>query len=262
MGTESPPRFPEGCRAIGCETISVDGSYVIILGLANGIHDPAACLIVDGQVVAAVEEERLTRRKHGMGQHPTLAARYCLTRAGVELTDVDYVVWSWSPTPEEPVAVYNRPPVELADLYEATFDRGLFPTPPHRPTFAAVNHHLAHAASAYRCSGFGKAAIITLDGRGEAEAGSVSLADEGEIKRLHSITIPSSVGALYSAATNFLGLSYGSEGTLMALAAMGQPRYSFDRIKFDDDGYHVEWPAATPRTDDVSRHGNTFWDAF
>jgi carbamoyltransferase len=208
-----------------------------VLGINGVFHDPAAALVVDGEIVAAAEEERFTRRKHGKApvpfstwELPEQAARWCLAHAGLEPEDVDAVAYSYEPR----LAAAAGP--ELTDgaweglrtLYAQRAPRFLAATlpglDPERVRF--VPHHVAHAASAYLAAPAETSSVLVLDGRGERASHLAGRALDGELKILAIQYLPHSLGLLYEEATEHLGFKRSSdEYKVMALAAYGQPRF-------------------------------------
>jgi len=212
-----------------------------ILGISCFYHDSAACLLEDGKVVGAAQEERFTRKKHDP-RFPKNAIEYCLKEAGVQVTDLDYVVYY-----DKPFLTFER----LLLTYLTVAPRGLrswleamplwlgqklhFPKVMQRETgyegpVLFTEHHEAHAASAFYPSPFQRAAILTLDGVGEWATASYGSGSGNEIKLLKELHFPDSLGLLYSAFTYFTGFKVNSgEYKLMGLAPYGVPRFK-DRI--------------------------------
>ncbi len=257
------------------------------LGINAAFHDPAACIVRDGIVLAAAEEERFTRIKHGKRpipfsayELPFHAINYCLETAGILLREVDHVAYSFDPfirlgsrrdaamtLPLEPSAqpasgewetvwdplflsyIVNAPR-HLADgvphHLQARF-RGARPDGPYRWHF--VPHHLAHAASAFHLSPFARAAVMTLDGRGEKATTSYWLGNGHRLTPLGSVEIPHSLGLLYEDLTRHLGFLHSSdEYKVMALASYGKPAYVADFrdiVRYAGDGRYriasVRW---------------------
>lgn len=228
----------------------------MILGLSAGYHDAAAALLVDGHIVAAVEEERLTRVKHD-ASFPARAIDTCLAIAELAPADVDAVAFH-----EKPVSVFGRQlasrlragPTGLGEFISRTptiaskqlgtgrriqrwfSDRDAAPPP---ITFA--EHHISHAAAAFYPSPFESAAIITIDGVGEWATSSLG---HGQGHRIHldrELRYPNSIGLLYAAFTTYCGFrANGGEGELMGLAPFGEPRFADDirehLVHLADDG--------------------------
>jgi carbamoyltransferase len=174
--------------------------------------------------VAAVEEERFLRIKHAFRFLPTRAARYCLDVAGIELDEVNYVVRPWANDPTCMVEIFEpeHVPTDLKTFLVRALPDHLFPRN-RLPKIACVNHHLAHAASAYRCSGFGDAAIITMDGRGEWAATTLASGKGNHIEILRQFDVSQSLGFFYNAVTQFVGRVNGEKAKRWRLLLMEQP---------------------------------------
>jgi carbamoyltransferase len=215
-----------------------------VLGLSAYYHDSAAALVVDGQIVAAAQEERFTRKKHD-ADFPAGAVTYCLEEAGVQLDDVDYVVFYDKPlikferlletylayAPKGFRSFLASMPVWLKDkLYlKATLKRELGKLASSEKTVPRLlfnAHHHSHAASAFYPSPFDKAAVLCLDGVGEWATSSVWLGEGHNLAPQWEINFPHSLGLLYSAFTYFTGFKVNSgEYKLMGLAPYGEPVY-------------------------------------
>jgi carbamoyltransferase len=212
---------------------------VSILGISAFYHDSAACLVVDGDIVAAAQEERFTRRKHDPGL-PEHAIRFCLQHAGKTAADLDYVVFY-----EKPIRKFERlletylafapagfrsfkmaMPVWLKEKTRlpALIREGLGPG--LRAPLVFTDHHESHAASAFFPSPFDEAAILTLDGVGEWSTTTVGTGRGNRIQLSRHIQFPHSLGLLYSAFTYYCGFKVNSgEYKLMGLAPYGRPLY-------------------------------------
>lgn len=213
-----------------------------ILGISAFYHDSAAALLVDGQIVAAVQEERFTRQKH-TPDFPVQAIRYCLDEAGLDIAELDAVVFY-----DKPLLKFER----LLETYYAFAPKGLrsflkaIPVWLNEKLFLkkqiydglkAVGeydkkqlqllfpeHHLSHAASAFFPSGHQEAAILTIDGVGEWCTASIGVGRGNNLELLKEMHFPHSVGLLYSAFTYYLGFRVNSgEYKLMGLAPYGDP---------------------------------------
>jgi len=208
-----------------------------MLGLNAVFHDPAAALVIDGVTVAAAEEERFTRRKHGKEpvafstwELPERSARWCLEHAGLEPSNLDLVAYSYDPalatTPSDDVLSGTWEGLrtlfaERAPLFLASALPGL---DPERVRF--VPHHVAHAASAYLAAGFESCAVLTVDGRGEATSALAGHARQGALEVLAEQPLPHSLGLVYESLTAHLGFRRASdEYKVMALASYGEPRW-------------------------------------
>jgi carbamoyltransferase len=199
-----------------------DGEYRISQG-----HDSAAVLVVDGEVVAAAAEERFSRKKH-TGDFPTGAIEYCLAEAGVQLGEVDEIAHGFDYGPYR--AAFLLDPT-TAEQYNQVFSRErlLAQVNRHLPGFSAdrvhqVNHHLAHAASAYYTSGWDECLVVVIDGMGEAHSATVYHAHHNKLDKLQEISAKDSIGILYSVLTLHLGFDFNSdEYKIMGLAPYGDP---------------------------------------
>lgn len=210
-----------------------------ILGISCYYHDAAAVLLRDGQIVAAAEEERFSRIKHDYG-FPKLAIKYCLEQARIRGTDLDYIVFF-----EKPFRKLDRILMTTFQTYPkswkvfresmmtwtmdkmwvaSTLQSELGDVPKEKILFS--EHHLSHAASAFLCSPFEEAAILTVDGVGEWVTGTYGVGRGSDIKLLKQMEFPHSLGLLYSAFTAFLGFEVNEgEYKVMGMAPYGQPRY-------------------------------------
>ena len=236
-----------------------------ILGISAYYHDSAACLVVDGDIIAAAQEERFSRKKHD-SEFPVQAINYCLTEAGIRVESLDYVVFY-----DKPFLKFER----LFETYLAFAPRGfksfstslpvwikdkLFQkktiTDALKINFGAhtdwearlrfSEHHLSHAASAFFPSPFKESAILTMDGVGEWATTSLAVGVENTITVHKEINFPHSIGLLYSAFTSFAGFKVNSgEYKLMGLAPYGEPKYvsliKDNLIDIKDDGsFHLD----------------------
>ena len=217
---------------------------MIILGV-NNMHDASAALLIDGKLIAAAEEERFVRIKHRKG-FPVQAMRYCLEAGGITINDVDVICTSWKPWVLWTRATQAVKSVLVApELFRAKASRGMgqmrnewaelfqfkhlirehFGSGNHRIEF--VDHHLAHAASTFYCSPFDQAAILTIDGAGEADTTVLWVGQGRQIRKVKAIRLPHSLGQFYSAITAFLGFKIQfDEYKVMGLAALGEPVYA------------------------------------
>lgn len=191
-------------------------------------HDSAAALVVDGEVVAAVAEERINRRKH-TGEFPKGAIRACLDQAAIQVGDLDEVVHGFDYEPYQPY--YSVDPIST-ELYREVLGRDAFgarvrkalPEVPHERV-KHVDHHLAHAASAYFTSGWDQCLVIVMDGMGEVHGATVYLGADGVLRPVHRLSARNSIGILYSIVTLHLGFEFNSdEYKVMGLAPYGDAR--------------------------------------
>ncbi len=233
------------------------------LGINAAFHDCSACLVADGVVIAAAEEERFTRVKHGkrpvpftVWQLPFHAINYCLQEAGIDLREVAHVAYSYDPfiqlgeqgrraaisLPLEPSAQASEwlsPWDPLALSYIVNAPRQLASAAPHhlKQRFRGIGHdgpyrwhfiehHLAHEASAFLAAPFEECAVLAMDGRGERATTGYGVYREGAYRRLKQVNYPHSLGLLYEEITEHLGfLRSSDEYKVMALASFGKPAF-------------------------------------
>jgi len=230
---------------------------VLILGL-NAYHaDSAACLLRDGAIVAAAEEERFRRIKHWAG-FPAEAVRYCLDEAGIAATDLDHVAINRDPRANllkkalfglssrptfELIRARLRNAAEVASPADALARATGTPRRALRARFHAVEHHHAHLASAFYVSPFERAAVASIDGFGDF-ASAMWGTGEGHRIRIHDrVFFPHSLGLFYQAITQHLGFwRYGDEYKVMGLAPYGRPTYlgaMREIVRLHDDGTYA-----------------------
>ena len=235
-----------------------------ILGISSFYHDSAACLIKDGEIIAAVQEERFTRIKHDPS-FPSNAIKFCLSQAKIDSSEISNIVFY-----EKPLIKFER----LLETYLAFAPKGFVSFCKAIPIWVKEKlfqkslikknlneilgneidwskkllfseHHLSHASSAFYPSPFEKAAILTLDGVGEWTTTSIAYGERNKIKILKEIYFPHSLGLLYSAFTYYTGFKVNSgEYKLMGLAPYGRPIYTDkiknNLIKIENDGsFHL-----------------------
>jgi carbamoyltransferase len=216
---------------------------MIVLGLGGAVgHDPAAALVVDGHVVAAAEEERFLREKHAKGRQAEQAALYCLKQAKLKPDAVQVVAVPYAPiglsspgrwhyarrhlyAPDRAlVAIFNgnrRYHRNVRNVFEMLRRIGI---DPRKIQFVPVEHHLAHASSAYHLSGYPDAAIMSIDGVGEYCTTWFGYGEGGRIKPLKEFYAPDSLGGMYGAVTEFLGFEMlDGEFKVMGMAPYGDP---------------------------------------
>jgi carbamoyltransferase len=229
---------------------------LIILGLSGAVsHDPSAALYIDGKLVAAAEEERFVRDKHAKTRMPYEAAKFCLAQAGIKPVDVDVVA-----IPFAPVSLFGAARWHYARRYAYAPDRSLdailmgnrrfhrykkriewclvqLGFDLQKTKIQPVEHHLAHAASAYLCSGFTeKTAILGIDGKGEYATTFFGWGENGKIHKIKEFFDPDSLGGLYGAITEYLGFDMlDGEFKVMGMAPYGDAsKYDFSRLaKFE-----------------------------
>jgi carbamoyltransferase len=216
-----------------------------VVGISAFYHDSAAALVCDGEIVAAAQEERFSRKKHD-SRFPGHALDYCLSEAGIGLDQVDLVAFYDKPLLKferlletylafaprgfasfrMAIPIWLREKLFLKDLLQNQLEQ-------HRPDFdwderlVFSEHHLSHAASAYFPSPYTSAAVLTLDGVGEWATSSLALGRENRLEVIKEIHFPHSLGLLYSAFTYYTGFKVNSgEYKLMGLAPYGEPKYA------------------------------------
>jgi carbamoyltransferase len=210
---------------------------VIVLGINAVFHDPAAALVIDGETVAAAEEERFSRRKHGKTpvpfstwELPEQSMRWCLEEAGIGADEVDAVGYSYDPelgasvgddlTRDEWEGLRTLY-VERAPLFLRTALPGLDPT-----CVRYVGHHVAHAASAYMCGPHESSAVLVSDGRGERASYLAGHSRNGRLEVLRTQDLPHSLGLVYEELTAHLGFRRSSdEYKVMAMASYAEPAF-------------------------------------
>ena len=236
---------------------------MIILGLSGALgHDPSAALLIDGEVIAAAEEERFLRDKHARNRMPREAARYCLAEAGLPASRIDAVAF-----PYAPVSIASPGRWHYAKRHWYAPDRALdailngnrrfrrnrarltalgevLGIDWSRTTFEPVQHHLAHASSAYHLAGFeGPTAVLGVDGKGEYATTFLGVGEGGEITPIREFYDPDSLSGVYGAITEYLGFEMlDGEYKLMGMAPYGDPRrFDFAPLLGCSDGdIHVD----------------------
>ena len=261
-----------------------------ILGINAVFHDSSACILKDGKLLAAAEEERFTHFKHGKRpipfstyELPFHAIDYCLSVAGIHLKDVDHIAYSFDPYLLIPKTDANLPyceipfapgkqqhntkgnpwdnlflssivnaPAQLVDGWPHHLQKRFYGSKLSDWVWHFVEHHTAHAASAFYPSPFEQAAILTLDGRGETTSTTYATGNGNEMLRINEVPLPHSLGLLYENLTTHLGFLHSSdEYKVMALASYGQTKYIDDFrdiIKIQNNGqYTIENENLTER---------------
>ena len=217
-----------------------------ILGISAFYHDSAACLLKNGEIVAAAQEERFTRKKHDAG-FPHYSIQYCLKEAGIPASQIDNVVFYEKPflkferlletylafSPKGYTSFAKAMPLWIKDklFQKSALIKELKSTLSKdinwRERLLFSEHHLSHAASAYFPSPFESAAVLTLDGVGEWTTTSLAIGKRSNLKVIKEIHFPHSLGLLYSAFTYYTGFKVNSgEYKVMGLAPYGDPRYA------------------------------------
>ncbi|OUR88119.1 carbamoyltransferase [Cycloclasticus sp. 44_32_T64] len=230
---------------------------MIVLGLSGAVsHDASAALYIDGKLVAAVEEERFLRDKHAKGKFPYESTKFCLEYAGIKPSDVDVVAFPyakiglssparwhyakrhWYAPDRALMALFNgnrRYERNFQSVMKMLDDLGI---DSQRVKFVPVEHHLAHASSAYHLSGFKeKTAILGIDGKGEYATTFFGYGENGKIHKIKEFYDPDSLGGVYGAVTEFLGFEMlDGEFKVMGMAPYGDPkRFDFSRL-IETDG--------------------------
>lgn len=238
------------------------------LGINAVFHDSAACIIKDGVLLAATEEERFTHFKHGKRpvpfstwELPFHAIDYCLRIAGIHINEVDHIAYSFDPyllvgeqhrgkpTIEIPFEEGPNPlKEEYREVWDPLFLSSIINAPgqlrdgyPHhlqkrfvgcnigREKWHFIEHHVSHAASAFNCSPYQTAAVMTVDGRGELATTTYNLGNGQQLNRIGQVNMPHSLGLLYEDVTTHLGFLHSSdEYKVMALASYGKPEFVKD----------------------------------
>lgn len=250
-----------------------------VLGVNAVFHDPSAALLVDGRIVAATEEERLSRRKHGKPnvpfsawELPEQAMAWCLARAGLRPEDLDAVAYSYDPSlcvpmhelgMDDPWDTLRTAYAFRAPAFLASALPGLDPERVH-----FVPHHVAHAASAALVAPTRDSSVLVLDGRGEVTSHWAGRSKDGTLQALASQGLPQSLGLVYEELTEHLGFRRSSdEYKVMALASYGTPVFAgavHDYVHATGDGGFVAsgvpWqelaPAARPGEELTPRHAD------
>lgn len=229
---------------------------MIVLGLSGALgHDASAAILVDGKLIAAAEEERFIRDKHAKNRFPYEAAKFCMQQAGVRADQVDIVAFPYAEIPIRSAARWHyakrhwyAPDRALDALFNGNrrFRRnrdkslqlmrelGL-----NKATFVPVEHHLAHASSAYHLSGFQeKTAIVGIDGKGEYATTFFGYGENGKIHKIKEFYDPDSLGGMFGAITEYLGFEMlDGEFKVMGMAPYGDPRkFDLSRLARFENG--------------------------
>ncbi len=226
---------------------------MIILGINSVFHDTTACIVRDGQLVVAIEQERLSRQKH-TGAFPYEAIAECLSVAGITYEDVDHVAISFKPSLDmgkklwfalqnllDAIAIYKLQILhfywkrrEVQNWYKRSF-------PSARAQLHFVPHHESHVVGSFLVSPYEKAALLSLDGSGEWATGYLGLGDGTQITEYKQMYFPYSLGSVYEAVTSFVGFKPAyDEGKTMGLAPYGNAKTYYDAarkvVKVNSDG--------------------------
>jgi carbamoyltransferase len=231
---------------------------VIILGL-NAYHgDSSACIVVDGKLLAAVEEERFTRIKHWAG-FPVESIKYCLNEADIHIKDVDHIAINRNPKAnflkKALYAFSKRPALKLVsdrlkstsvitDIREVISQEFEVKSKEITPQIHNIEHHIAHIASTFFISPFDKAATVSLDGFGDFVSAMWGIGKGNKIDVSHRTFFPHSMGLFYLAFTQYLGFpKYGDEYKVMGLAAYGEPEFldvMRKNVRTNKDGFELD----------------------
>ena len=221
-----------------------------VIGISAFFHDSACCIIQNGQLIAAVQEERFSRKKNDPGL-PEKAFLYCLEAAGIGIDEIDCIgyyedpvkktsrqLWSGNHKLSIEAALEMNPRYPIKAIHEQLGYDG---------PVSIYDHHQSHAASSFYFSGFDSAAILTADGVGEWATTTYGKGEGADLEILEEVNFPNSMGLLYSTITNFLGFKVNSgEYKVMGLAPYGQPKYVDqirEMIKLKDKGqYELNLP--------------------
>lgn len=237
------------------------------LGINAVFHDSAACILKDGKLLAAVEEERFTHIKHGKRpvpfstyELPFHAINYCLEAADIHINDVDHFAYSFDPylllgkhandsilnlplrpskahkseewlSPWDPLflSYIVNAPLQLRSGYPHHLQQRFKGAAISDEQWHFVEHHISHAVSAFHPSPYTNAAVLTLDGRGEIATTTYNIGNGNELNRIAQVHMPNSLGLLYEKVTEYLGFLHSSdEYKVMALASYGKPEFVKD----------------------------------
>ncbi|MGB4248059.1 MAG: carbamoyltransferase C-terminal domain-containing protein [Pseudohongiellaceae bacterium] len=235
---------------------------LITLGLSGALgHDAAAALFVDGDLVAAVEEERLVRRKHAKDCMPRESAKFCIRSAKIKPRDINTVAISYAP-----ISLFSPARWHHAARYWYAPDRGIdaifngnrryrrymhevkalmdeLKIPWHKIRFVPVQHQLAHASSAYHMSGFAeKTAILTIDMKGEYASMFLGCGENGQIRKIKEFYDPDSLAGMFGAITDYLGFDMlDGDAKVMGMATYGDPdKYDLSNLaSYDGKNFRV-----------------------
>ncbi|MDB4926652.1 carbamoyltransferase C-terminal domain-containing protein [Mucilaginibacter sp.] len=253
-----------------------------ILGINAAFHDSAACILKDGQLLAATADERFTHIKHGKRpvpfstwELPFHAIDYCLKVAGIHLSEVDHIAYSFDPylllgdeyagrtsieiplesgddklskewlNPWAPLFITSivNAPRQLVDGYPHHLQKRFIGASVNDFEWHFVEHHIAHAASAFHCSPYSHAAVMTMDGRGEKATTSYFTGNDNNLTLIDQVYLPNSLGLLYEEVTTHLGFLHSSdEYKVMALASYGKPEFVNDfreMIRLNNNGHYT-----------------------
>jgi carbamoyltransferase len=217
---------------------------VIVLGISGGLgHDAAACLMRDGRVLAMGEEERFTRQRHAHDALPEQAIRFCLSYSGLSAADIDTIAFGWNPALQPRyggLRAFGERVLQVDELRGA-----------RRAAVEWVDHHRAHAASAFYGSGFEGAAVLVIDGQGETASTSWGVGRGRALSLQRQLPIGASLGHFYRAAARYAGFPDFAEGKFMGLAAYGHALDIESPIVLTADGCHLSFFAGHANVDGI-----------
>ena len=231
-----------------------------VLGVHPGWHDGAAALLRDGEPIAMVEQERLSRNRHAFGESPAAAIRACLTHAGIDLGAVAEIAVGV----DIPAAIEVLEAGPFCERDFATWLVGDCAVPGRPvPTLRYVEHHVAHAASAFYTSGLKEAAILVVDGKGETVATTIAVGGPAGIDVVRTWGAHLSLGHLYASAAEWAGLSKWGAGKLMGLAPYGMPGQPVP-LSASEDGYAIAGapPPDSPVASQLEQLGRRMHESF
>ena len=254
---------------------------MVILGLNYYFHDSSACLVVDGELIIALEEERFTRNKHTR-EFPENAIAQCLAFAGLEHGDIDHIAVSIKPTHMWPTkllygikAAHKSWPFIKHELIQGVFKQKNLKSYIRShwsqgkvPAIEYVEHHLSHAAGSFFVSPYDQAAIMAMDGSGEWACSWTGYGEGSNVECYNETYFPNSMGAVYESVTEFCGFKPNyDEGKTMGLAPMGDPQRYLDAatklVKFSDTGtLEVDLDYFTYQYWGYTRCSQKFYDVF
>ena len=212
---------------------------MIKLGISAFYHDSAACIVKDGKIIAAAEEERFTGIKHDCS-FPKNAINYCLKETGISINKVEQVCWYENPSTKEDRVrkTFGKRPIrtffinrKFQKSKQDQNPKNILQSMGYTGEIRYFDHHYSHAAFSYFSSDFSNSAILTIDGVGEWETVSISLGVGNSIRKLYSIDFPNSLGMLYSTITAYLGFKPNEgEYKVMGLAPYGNPTKYLEKL--------------------------------
>ena len=211
-----------------------------IHGWYKRVHDPSACLVKNGRILAMAEEERFDRQKHAFDKFPINAIGYCLNEAKISPDKIDIIALGWD---------YRLQSALRNIKFHYSNDKILkLLLPPQKfkykkkPRLIIVPHHMAHAASVFFTSGLKESSILVMDGQGEDSSTSIAYGKNKRIKILKSFPIKNSLGYFYESVNKYIGFRHYDSGKTMGLAPYGKPGFNFKNIRLRKYGYNISLP--------------------